>query len=76
MNLLKRFLGIFWIALAILASYYCVFVFGFPKIISPNQEDVVFGVIILTILTPIIVGGLAVFGAYALWGEYDKEKMG
>ncbi len=75
MNFLKRFLGIIWIALAILASYYCVFVLGFPKIISQKQEDLVFGVIILTILTPIIVGGLAVFGAYALWGEYDDEKM-
>ena len=67
-------MGVFWLLLAAAAAYFCIFVFGIPKLVSGKQEDLVFGIIILFILTPIIVGGLAVFGYYALTGEYGKEK--
>ncbi len=73
MDGLKKALGILWLAMAAAAAYFCIFVFGVPKL-SGHQEDLVFGIIILFILTPIIVGGLAVFGYYALTGEYGKEK--
>jgi hypothetical protein len=46
-----------------------------PKIVSGKQEDVVFGIIILFILTPIISIGLGVFGYFALTDEYNKDKM-
>ena len=74
MNQLKRVLGIVWIALAIAAAYFCVFEFGLPKFISDKQEDLVFGIIILFILTPLIVLGLGTFGYYALMGDYDSKK--
>lgn len=72
---LKRILGIVWIALALLTAYFCVFHFGLPKLSTGHQEDLVFGIIILFILTPIISIGLAVFGYFALTGEYDQKKM-
>ncbi|MVZ61629.1 DUF6814 family protein [Sphingobacterium humi] len=75
MESLKKILGIVWIILALLAAYFCIAKFGLPKILSGHQEDVVFGIIILFILTPIISCGLAFFGFYALTGEYHKEKM-
>jgi nitric oxide reductase large subunit len=74
MNKLKRVLGIVWLALALAAAYFCIFTFGVPKITSGKQDDLVFGIVILFVLTPIIVGGLFTFGRYALMGEYDKVE--
>jgi uncharacterized membrane protein len=74
MDQLKRALGMVWIALAIAAAYFCIFEFGLPRLTSGKQEDLVFGIIILFILTPLIVIGLGTFGYYALMGEYDDSK--
>ncbi len=63
-----------WIALAVASGYFCIFEFGLPKLLSDKQEDLVFGIIILFILTPLIVTGLGTFGYYALMGEYDNSK--
>ena len=73
MNQIKRVLGLVWIALAIAAAYFCIFEFGLPKFASGKQEDLVFGIIILFILTPLIVLGLGTFGYYALMGDYDEK---
>ena len=75
MNQLKKILGILWLLLAALTAYFCVFKFGLPKIATGELEDLVFGLIILGILTPIISVGLAVFGYFALKGEYHDERM-
>ena len=75
MENIKKILGFVWIALALLTAYFCIAIFGLPKIVSGKQEDVVFGIIILFILTPIISIGLGVFGYFALKGEYNKDKM-
>jgi len=72
MKALKRILGVLWIALAVAAAYFCIFQFGLPKFTSGKQEDLVFGIIILFILTPLIVLGLGTFGYYAVKGEYDN----
>ena len=65
-------LGILWIALAVAAAYFCIFIFGLPKFSTGKQDDLVFGIIILFVLTPLVVFGLATFGYYAIKGEYDK----
>lgn len=75
MDLLKRFLGLVCVCLSVAASYFCVMHFGLPKLNSGKQDDLVFGIIILFILTPLIVSGLAIFGYFAVKGEYDKNKM-
>jgi uncharacterized membrane protein len=72
MKTIKRILGLLWIALAIAAAYFCIFIFGLPKFGTGKQEDLVFGIIILFILTPLIVLGLGTFGWYAVKGEYDN----
>jgi hypothetical protein len=74
MNQIKRIFGLLWIALAFAAAYFCIFQFGLPKLTSGKQEDLVFGIIILFILTPLIVLGLGTFGYYALMGDYDEKK--
>lgn len=65
-------MGIVWIALAAMAAWFCIFEFGWPKLVSGKQEDHVFGVIILFILTPLIVLGLGAFGYFAMKGDYDN----
>ena len=75
MKKFKRYLGLFWMVLAIFVAYFNLFEFGIPKLQSGKQEDLVFGIIYLFILSPIIVGGLITFGYYVLSGEYeDKTK--
>lgn len=71
MNSIKKFLGIVWIALALVIAYYGFTVLGYPKLTSGKQDDLVFGIIIVFILLPIVVGGLLIFGKYALQSEYD-----
>lgn len=63
-----------WIALAIAAAYFCIFEFGLKKIASGKQDDLVFGIIILFVLTPLVVLGMGIFGYYSLMGEYDHSK--
>ena len=75
MDSVKKILGIVWLLIAVLVAYYGLTVFGIPKVMSDKQEDNVFGWIILVILVPIIVGGLAVFGWYSFKGEYSEDKM-
>ena len=71
MNTLKKYLGIIWVGLGLAAAYFAIVELGLPKLMSGKQEDLVFGIIILFVLTPIITGGLLVFGRYALQNEYE-----
>ena len=75
METLKKILGIVWILLALLTAYFCIFIFGIPKLKTGHQEDLVFGLIIVFILTPIVSIGLGTFGYYALKGEFHEDKM-
>lgn len=75
MDIIKKISGLVWIILAVAAAYFCVFEFGLPKLQSNKQEDLVFGIIILFILTPLIVLGLGTFGYFALNGDYSKDKL-
>jgi len=70
MNALKIYLGIVWIALAIVVAYYAIGIFG-GKLTSGKQEDLVFGIIVFFILLPMIVTGLTIFGWYAITNEYE-----
>jgi len=74
MNTVKKILGVLWILLSIAAAYFCVFEFGLPKFLSDKQDDLVFGIIILFVLTPLIVLGLGTFGYFSMIGEYDQKK--
>jgi len=73
MNALRKILGIAWILLALFVAYLGFWEVGPSKFASGKQEDLVFGIIIMLVLTPIITGGLLIFGKYALAGEYDSK---
>ncbi len=73
MNSIKKYSGFVWILLGLLVGYFNIVMMGIPKLQSGKQEDLVFAIINLFILTPIITGGLIVFGYYALKGEYSEK---
>jgi MFS family permease len=71
-NKLKQWLGIVWIVLGLAAAYFGIFKLGIPKITSGNQEDLIFGIIVMIIITPIASVGLISFGKFAWDGEYNS----
>lgn len=71
MNQFRKYLGLVWIILALIAGYWLIVSQAIPKFESSKPEDKIPAIIYAFILTPIIVGGLFVFGYYALKGEYD-----
>lgn len=75
MDSIKKILGIVWLAMAAVILYYGLTIMGIPKLASDKQEDLVFGIIIVFVLLPIIVGGLGIFGWYALKGEYSDKNI-
>ena len=72
MNKLRRILGILWILLGLAGGYYLIINQAIPKFNSDKSEDLIPAIIYAFILTPIIVGGLLIFGKYGLQGEYDQ----
>lgn len=68
---IKRWLGIVWMLLGLAAAYYGVVELGLPKIKSCNKDDLIFGIIVMLIITPVAVFSLFLFGKYAWQGEYD-----
>lgn len=72
MNKVKRVLGIVWIILGLAAGYYLIINQAIPKFQSDKTEDLIPAIIYAFVLTPIIVGGLLIFGKYAMQGEYDN----
>lgn len=69
---IKRWLGIVWMLLGLAAAYYGVVELGLPKIRSGNQDDLIFGIIVMLIITPVATFSLFLFGKYAWQGEYDE----
>lgn len=70
MNNVRKYMGIIWILIAVAAGYYLIVNQAIPKFNSPKPEDLIPAIIYAFILTPIIVGGLSIFGYYALTDEY------
>ena len=73
METLKKYLGVVWILLGLYVGYDRI-TDSITKIASENLEDRVFGWVVLLALVPIIVGGLILFGKYALEGEYNSDE--
>ncbi|QDK80711.1 hypothetical protein EXU85_19695 [Spirosoma sp. KCTC 42546] len=73
MESLKKYLGVVWILIGIYVGYDRV-TDSLIKIGSDKLEDRVFGWVVLCVLVPIIVGGLILFGKYALDGEYKSDE--
>ena len=74
MNKIKKFAGFLWIAIGLYSGYILIVTQAIPKFSSPKTEDLIPAIIYAFVLTPIIVGGLVIFGIYALQGQYDVTE--
>ncbi len=74
MNTIKKISGIVWMMMGLAVGYFNIIIMGIPKFQTGKQEDLVFGIVNMFVLTPIIVGGLIIFGYYALMGEYSEQE--
>ena len=75
LNKIKRYAGVIWILLGITSAWFGVVTIGLPKINNGTQDDLIFGIIVLFIITPVASIGLMLFGKYALQGEYDESVL-
>jgi hypothetical protein len=71
MNQLKRYLGILWIALAPVAVFYLVKTAASEIAAKPVIDTKIQWGVFVLIFIPIAIG-LALFGYFALTGEYDR----
>ena len=74
MNLLKKYAGILWIGIGLYAGYILIITQAIPKFSSDKPEDLIPAIIYAFVLTPIIVGGLVIFGIYALQDQYATTE--
>ena len=73
MNLLKRILGIVWIALGPIVLFWLIRTGAGEIAKNPAVNTRVQWSIFILIFIPIVVG-LVLFGYYSLRGEYDNGK--
>ena len=72
MNTLKKILGIIWIGLGLFAGYYLIISQALP-LWKTGGNDLVPAIIYTFILAPLITLGMAIFGYYAVTGEFNNE---
>jgi hypothetical protein len=72
MNKLKKFLGIIWIGLGILAVYY-LFVNQAIGMWKAGGEKFIPAAIYTFVLCPMIAGALGTFGLYCLQDEFEEK---
>lgn len=72
MNIIKKILGIVWIALGLGAVYYLIINQAIP-LYEKGGENVIPAVIYTFILCPMIAGALGAFGLFSIQGEYDEN---
>jgi hypothetical protein len=70
MNLLKRYLGILWMALAPFSMYYLIRTALAEIAAKPVIDTKIQWGVFVIVFFPIAIG-LIIFGYYALKGEYD-----
>ncbi len=73
MNILKRVLGVVWIAIGLYAVYYLI-VNQAIDLWNRGGENVIPAIIYTFILCPMIAGALGMFGWYSFRGEFDSKK--
>jgi hypothetical protein len=72
MNIIKRILGIVWIAIGLFAVYYLI-VNQAITLWNKGGENIIPAVIYTVVLCPMIAGALGFFGMYALQGEFETK---
>ena len=75
MNNVKKLIGLLSIVIGIVAEYLLISAIANGTLIKNAEENKIFAMTVIPVSLPIIVGGLTLFGFYALKGEYNDVKM-
>ncbi|PWT77472.1 MAG: hypothetical protein C5B59_03820 [Bacteroidetes bacterium] len=71
MNIIRRILGVAWVALGPLAVYYLIKTAAIEIAKKPVIDTKIQWIVFIVVCIPISIG-LVIFGYYALKGEYDE----
>jgi hypothetical protein len=72
MNKIRQVFGIVWVLLGLAAGYFLVFEQAFKLFHKGGMDNIVPAIIYSFILAPLLMGGMCVFGVYALQNEYKR----
>ena len=74
MNGLKKIVGLLCIIIGIVAEYYLITAITSGTLVKNSEENTIFALTVIPVSIPVVLGGLLLFGYYALKGEYDTQE--
>lgn len=74
MNALKKIIGLACIVIGLVAEYFLITAIMNNDLVKNPEENKIFALTVIPVSIPVLLGGLLLFGFYALKGEYDVNK--
>jgi small-conductance mechanosensitive channel len=74
MNALKKVIGLACIIVGLVAEYFLINAIMKGDLIKNPEENTIFALTVIPVSIPVLLGGLLLFGYYALKGEYDTKE--
>ena len=74
MNSVKKVMGLLCILVGVIAEYYLVSAITNGTLVKNPEENKIFAMTVIPVSIPVVLGGLLLFGFYALKGEYDTQE--
>ncbi len=75
MNGLKKIAGLLCIIVGIVAEYSLITAITSGTLVKNPEENTIFALTVIPVSIPVVLGGLLLFGYYALKGEYDTNEV-
>jgi hypothetical protein len=72
MNALKKVIGLGCIIIGFVAEYFLITAIMNNSLVKNPEENKIFALTVIPVSIPVLLGGLLLFGYYALTGEYDE----
>jgi small-conductance mechanosensitive channel len=74
MNVIKKVVGLLCIIVGVVAEYLLITAINSGSLVKNPEENKIFAWTVIPVSLPILLGGLLLFGYYALKGEYDTVE--
>ena len=74
MNNIKKIVGLLCVIIGILAEYLLITAITSGSLVKNEEENKIFALTVIPVSIPVVLGGLVLFGYYALRGEYNQPK--
>jgi ABC-type transport system involved in cytochrome c biogenesis permease component len=74
MNALKKIIGLTCIIVGLVAEYFLITAIINGSLVKNPEENMIFALTVIPVSIPVLLGGLLLFGYFALKGEYDANE--